>query len=123
MYAPIRSALVVTAAFALAAPASAQIVEQRRYEPVGTANPFLPDSRAPGPGIWAEVADIRRDIRRAREGGLLTRRAARRLDREARRIGHAAVRYGEGGFSASERGELRNRTAALRSVVSRPPGG
>ena len=123
MHAPIRSALAFTAALALAAPAGAQIVEQRRYEPVSAPSPFLPDARAPGPGIWAEVADIRRDIRRARDNGWVSRREARRLDREARRIGHAAARYGEGGFSASERGELRNRTEALRSVVSRPPGG
>ena len=123
MHALIRSALAVTAAIALAAPAAAQFVETRRYEPVGAANPFLPDSRAPGPGIWAEVADIRRDIRRAREGGLLTRREARRLDREARRIGHAAARYGEGGLSASEQSELGNRTAALRGRLAGPGGG
>lgn len=122
MHVPIRAALAVTAAFALAAPATAQIVEQRRYEPVGAANPFLPDSRAPGPGIWAEVADIRRDIRQARAGGLLTRREARRLDREARRIGGAAARYGDDGLSASEEGELGNRTAALRGRLARPGG-
>lgn len=123
MHAPLNTALAITAAIALAAPAGAQTVEARRYEPVGIANPFLPDSRAPGPGIWAEVADIRRDIRRARENGWVSRREARRLDRGARRIGHVAARYGEGGLSAAERGELSNRTAALRSVVARPPGG
>jgi len=122
MHALMRSALALTTAFVLAAPAAAQIVGATRYEPVGVANPFLPDSRAPGPGIQAEVAGIRRDIRRARDGGQLTRREARRLDREARRIGAAAARYREAGLSASERDELSDRAAALRSRVVRAGG-
>jgi len=103
-----------------AAPAASQIAGERSYAPVGPASPFLPDSRLPGPGIWRELDDLRGDIRRARDNGWLSRREARRLDREARRISSAAARYGRDGLSGSERDELRARSEALRGAVTRP---
>lgn len=111
---------LVVAALGAAAPADAQIVGRRTYDPMPAASPFLPDSRLPGPSVWDEVEDVRGDIRVARRNGWLTRREARRLDREARRIAHAAARYGRDGLSEAERRELRSRSEAVRSVITRP---
>ncbi|MGQ0559720.1 MAG: hypothetical protein ACT4OE_09075 [Sphingosinicella sp.] len=109
----------LVAALAAAMPADAQIVGRRTHEPVPVSSPFLPDSRLPGPGIWREVAQVRGDIRRARDNGLLTRREAGALDRETRRIGHVAMRYGRDGLSNSERDELRVRVETVRSAIGR----
>lgn len=117
---PIGTLTLFMLALAAAAPAEAQIVGERSYAPVPARNPFLPDSRLPGPSVWDEVEDIRGDIRRAREAGWLTPREARRLDREARRIAAAAARYSHDGLSDSERSELRSRGEAVRSVITRP---
>ena len=107
-------------AFAIAAPAAAQIAGKRDYGPVPTAGPFLPDSRLPGPGIGREVDDLEDRIDRARDSGALTRREARRLDREARAIGRLERRYGRDGLSQSERAELENRARYLRDSINRP---
>ena len=109
-------------ALSLCTAAEAQIVGQRDYGSVGISNPFLPDSQLPAPPVGAEVRQIRDRIDRLRDNGLLSRREARRLDREARRIGHAAYRYARDGLSASERSELRSRAAVLREEVNRPRG-
>ena len=104
----------------IATPSAAQIVGQRDYGRVGTANPFLPDSRLPDPPVAAEMNQIHRRIDRLRDSGILSRREARQLHREARAIGHAAYHYSADGYSTSERAELRARTAVLRQEVSRP---
>ena len=111
---------VLVAALAAAAPAGAQIAGERIYPPVPPSSPFLPDSRAPNPPLHRELVDIRGDIRTARDNGWLTRREARRLDREARRVAHAAARYARDGLSQAERDELRARAQALRGAVTRP---
>lgn len=111
---------LVVLALAATTPGAAQIAGRRDYPAVPTADPFLPDSRLPGPSIWDDLDDIRGDIRRARDAGWLNRREARRLDREARRIADAAARYGRDGLSDSERAELRSRSDALRGVITRP---
>jgi len=110
---------------ALAAePAAAQIAGKHDYGPVAPANPFLDDSRLPGPGLGKELRDIDRRIENAREAGRLSGREARRLDREARAIGRLARVYGRDGLSPSERAELEARAAYLRDSVNRPrPGG
>ncbi len=105
-----------------AAPAQAQIVQRPAYEPVARANPFLPDSRLPGPSPRAEVRETRERIAAAREAGTISRREARALDREARLIGRLSLRYGRDGLSGPERVELETRTAALRARVNRPRG-
>lgn len=110
------------AAMAAAAPASAQIVAPRDYGLVGRANPFLPDSRPPGPSAAAESRDLRERIGAAREAGQLSRRDARALDREARLIGRLGLRYGRDGLSGAERAELETRAAALRARINRPRG-
>jgi hypothetical protein len=114
--------ILVGAAAATAAPqsASAQIVQPRDYGAVAARSPFLPDSRPPGPSAGAEVRDLKDRIAAARESGDLSPREARRLEREARLIGRLAVRYGRDGLSASERGEIGTRAAALRAAVNRP---
>ena len=75
-----RAAVSLSILLALAAaPLSAQIAGRRSYDPPPARELFLPDSRLPGPGYHREVANIRDNIRRARAGGLLSRREARRL--------------------------------------------
>ena len=108
----------------LASPGAAQIAGKHDYGPVPLANPFLPDSRLPGPPIGKELRDIDRRIEQARDSGRLSGREARRLDREARAIGRLARVYGRDGLSSSERAELQARTNYLRDAVNRPrPGG
>jgi hypothetical protein len=107
-------------ALALAAPATAQIAGKHDYGPVPTANPFLPDSRVPGPPLGKDLSDIDRRIAAARAGGRLSGREARRLDREAGAIARLARLYGRDGLSPSERAELEARTRYLRDSVNRP---
>jgi hypothetical protein len=118
-----RLPLLCLALLILAAPAAAQIAGRHDYGPVGTANPFLPDSRLPAPPLGKELRDIGNRIDRARDGGLLSGREARRLDREARAIGRLGRLYGEDGLSPSERAELEARAAYLRDSVNRPRPG
>ena len=103
----------------LATPASAQIAGRHDYEPVPAANPFLPDSSLPGPGIGREMRDVRGKIRDARESGAISGREARQLRRETRAIERAAYTYGRDGLSQSERRELETRTLTLRGRVNR----
>jgi hypothetical protein len=107
-------------AFPIAVPAHAQFTGRHVYEPVGTSNPFLGDSRLPGPGIGRDLHDIRQRVDRARDSGAISGREARQLDREARRIGRLADLYGRDGLSASELAELQARAAYLRDAVGRP---
>ena len=108
-------------AFAVAAPGAAQIVGRNDYGPVGTANPLIGDSSLPGPGIGRQLRHIRQRIDRARESGIISRREARQLNREARLIGSLAARYGVHGLTQSERKELQARADFLRAQVNRPP--
>ena len=118
-----RPALLCLLALASAGPAFAQIAGKHDYGPVPLANPFLPDSRLPGPPVGKELRDIEGRIDRARESGRLSGREARRLDREARAIGRLARVYGRDGLSPSERAELEARAAYLRDSVGRPRQG
>lgn len=102
---------------ALALPAQTQIVGHRDYGPAMVTSPFLPDSRLPGASIGRQVAHQRGRIRDAREAGLISRREARRLDREARLIGAVARRYARDGLTAAERRELDGRGRALDSAI------
>ncbi|MGQ0659587.1 hypothetical protein [Sphingosinicella sp.] len=104
-----------------ALPVQAQIVGHRDYGPTPAASPFLPDSRLPGAGIGREAAHLRNRIDRARDAGLISRREARRLDREARLIGAIARRYARNGLSGPERRELENRTRILDGAISAAP--
>jgi hypothetical protein len=103
---------------ALAAPAGAQFVPRHTYPPVATADPFLPDSRLPGPGVWGNVGFLHDRIDRARDAGLLSRREARRLSRQANRIADRAFTYSRDGLSSSEQVELQSRTRAVESAIS-----
>jgi hypothetical protein len=99
---------------------SAQIAGRHVYEPVGASNPFLGDSSLPGPGIGRELHDVRRNIRRARDQGMISGREARQLKREARAIERAASVYGADGLSPSEQTELETRTRILSDAVNKP---
>ena len=116
---PSLPCLLALAALA-AAPAAAQIAGKHDYGPVPLANPFVDDSRLPGPGLGKELRDIDRRIDRARDSGRLSGREARRLDREARAIDRLARAYGRDGLSPSERAELEARARYLRDAVNRP---
>jgi hypothetical protein len=118
-----RPPLLCLLAFALAAPAAAQIAGKHDYGPVPVASPFLPDSRLPAPPLGKELRDIDARIERARDGGFLSGREARRLEREARAIGRLARLYGRDGLSPSERAELEARANYLRDAVNRPRRG
>jgi hypothetical protein len=118
-----RPSLFSLLAFALAAPAAAQIAGRHDYGPVAPASPFLPDSRLPGPPLGKQLRDIDRSIERAREGGRLSPREARQLDREARALGRLADRYGRDGLSPSERAEIEARARYLRDSVNRSRAG
>jgi hypothetical protein len=95
--------------------ASAQIAGSRPYEPAVAANPFIGDSRLPGPSLGRDLRQARADIRRAREAGFVSGREARQLRREARAIEQLAGFYAGDGLSDPERRELASRTQYLRS--------
>jgi len=105
----------------LVAPASAQIAGRHGGGPTPPRNLFFDDGQLPGPGPARDVRDARRQIDRAREAGLISRREAKALRREARLIARATERYGIDGLSASERRELRIRAGVLRDSATRPP--
>lgn len=105
-------------AAAVATPLHAQIVGRNDYGPAPVAGHFLPDSRLPGASIGRQVAHQRERVRDAREAGLISRREARQLHREARLIAGAARRYAQNGLSPSERRELENRSRALNGAIS-----
>jgi hypothetical protein len=115
--------VLALSAIAASAPAGAQIAGKRDYGPAPVSNPFLDDSRLPGPGIAREVTDLEGRIEGARRSGALSRGEARRLGREARAIGRLARHYGRDGLSPSERAELQDRAAYLRDSVGRPRRG
>jgi hypothetical protein len=62
-----------------------------------------------------ELDRARRDIKRQRNSGEMSRSEARALRKEADRIGQMANRYREDGFSEFERRELDLRTSELRN--------
>lgn len=112
-----RTAFLILA-IAVAAPAQAEIAPRRTPEPVKKNDPFVGNGRVQGPGIHRDVADIRERIDDARESGQISRRDARRLDRQARGIGSLARVYRTHGISESEARELQARANYLRDAVS-----
>ena len=86
--------LAFAACILLASPATAQIAERHRHDPVPPFNPFLEVSSLPGPGVGREMRQVRGKIDDAREGGLISGREARQLRREARAIERLAIVYG-----------------------------
>jgi hypothetical protein len=112
-----RTAFLILA-LAVAAPAQAEIAPRRTPEPVKKRDPFAGNNRVQGPGIHRDVADIRERIDDARESGQISRRDARRLDRQARGIGSLARVYRTHGLSESEARELQARANYLRDAVS-----
>jgi hypothetical protein len=109
---------IAAAVLSLAAPAGAQIAGRHDYGPVGSSDPFLPDSSFGFPGLGRELRDIEGHIEDGRQSGQLSRTEARQLRRDARRLGFAGRRYGRDGLSASERSELQARALALRAAVN-----
>ena len=100
-------------------PAAAQIVGPPPPSDYRAPNPFIGDSSLPGPAIGREVGDIRKRVDRAREGGRISKREARQLDREARLIRRLERRYASDGLSSSERRELEARAHYLRAALNR----
>ncbi|HEX8645169.1 MAG TPA: hypothetical protein VF702_14765 [Allosphingosinicella sp.] len=113
-----RLAFLLVSAFALAAPASAQIAGKHDYGDVRMPDRLGPDGRLPRPSPGAEVRDIRGRVDDARDAGAISRREARQLDRQARAIGGLARRYGRDGLSAPEAREIEARSLALRAELA-----
>lgn len=109
-------AATVSAA-AAAAPASAQIAGRHDYGDVRLPDRFVGDGRLGGPGLRRDLGDVRDRIDDGRDSGDLSRREARRFDREARLIGRLAYRYGRDGLSPAEAQELQARAHYLRDAV------
>lgn len=105
------------------APASAQIVGRPDYGTVRPPDPFVRDARLPSPPIGRDLHGLRERIGRGRDSGSLSRREARRLDREARVVSRLARRYARDGLSDSERAELDRRSQLLRSSIARAQTG
>ncbi len=98
---------------AVATPASAQIAGRHDYGDVRTPERLGPDGRVPGPSAARESRAIRGEIRDLRDAGLLSRREARRMSREARALGH----YGGASLSAGSSRAVTAQLLALRSQV------
>ena len=101
-------------------PASAQIVGPRPPSDYLAPDPFIGDSRLPGPSAGREVRNIRKHVDRAKESGRISKREARQLNREARLIRRLERRYASDGLSESERRELEARALYLRGALNRP---
>ena len=117
----LRITALILIGLTAAPPATAQIVGRPTYERVSAPDPFLGNGYIAGPGLRRELRDIDRRIDRARENGMITRREARQLRREAAAIGRLGGVYRHGGLSSSERLELRTRVAVLRDSITRQP--
>lgn len=109
--------IIATLALVAAMPAPAQFAPTGRPPVERPLSPIAVDGGLTAPAPWREVSDIRRRIDSGRDAGALSRREARRFDREARRISVMADRYGEDGLSMPERRELEARTRVLREMV------
>jgi hypothetical protein len=101
-------------------PAAAQIVGPRPASDYRPPDPFIGDSRLPGPSAGREVHNIRKHVDRAKESGRISKREARQLNREARLIRRLERRYASDGLSASEKRELEARALYLRAALNRP---
>jgi hypothetical protein len=112
------SAFLVLAS-SIAAPAGARIAGNHPPRDVAPSNPF-PEPQRLGPGLGRDVRDIRQRVEDAHDNGVISKREARQLKREARLIGRLERRYGRDGLSMSERKELEARARYLRDAVNRP---
>jgi hypothetical protein len=115
-----RLSLLLISLF-VAGQAEAQIVGRHDYGPSPRGDPFLEATRVTHPSVRDDLRDVRRDIRQARDSGAISNREARRMMRDARAIGRLAYHQAQDGLSESEATALRARTAALRSIATRPP--
>lgn len=108
-----RFAIVISGVLFVSQAASAESI----YGPA-------PSARTPGivasgtPGTARETAAIRRDIRRGRASGTVSRREARGLRRETNQIDTLAERYGADGLSDAEARELNTRTRVQHDLVN-----
>jgi hypothetical protein len=115
----LSTANILLIAVILAMPLEARIAGKPPATPAPPTNPFIGDSRLPGPGIGRELRDIDKRIDRAQQRGALSRREARQLEREERHIRRLARRYDRDGLSESERSELQARASYLRDAANR----
>ncbi|HEX5181977.1 MAG TPA: hypothetical protein VFW19_02375 [Allosphingosinicella sp.] len=107
-------------ALAPAAPAAAQFVEPHNYGSVEVSNPFIGNGRQRGPGLDRELHGIYDQIHVERANGILSKREARALRREADAIAEQAERYAGQGMPQSARDELEARAHYLSDRVGRP---
>ncbi len=84
------------------------------------AGSIPPQSRALpsyNPATSADLASIRREVRRGREEGSLSKKQAKELSRESREVAILEERYAAGGLSTVEAAELRARIEVLRALT------
>jgi hypothetical protein len=69
------------------------------------------------PATTAELGLIRRDVRKGREEGSLSRKQASELRRESREVAMLEERYAAGGLTGAEAAELKARIEVLRALT------
>ena len=69
------------------------------------------------PATSAELAMVRRDVRKGRKEGSLSRKQARELRRESGEVAMLEQRYAAGGLSSAEAAELKARIEVLRALT------
>lgn len=131
----VLTGLVPLAALCIAVPASAGFSASQNYgrAPSPSSPLFVgssenvPQPRSQDvdgamvdPTIGFDLAETRERIGDARKSGLISRREARQLRREAEVIATHAEIYGRDGFSDSERNELHARTLYLQGLATAP---
>ena len=84
---------------------------------VGSLPPEPRALPAYNPATSAELGLIRRDVRKGREEGSLSKKQARELRRESREVAMLEERYAAGGLSGAEAAELRARIEVLRALT------
>jgi len=109
-HSPVHVPILLSVLLLPMSPASAQIRGDGGATSAGPPNIML--------GTTPSRDSLDRTIRQARRDGQLSRAQARSARRENRQISTLETRYGADGLSESERGELRSRDEALRSLVN-----
>jgi len=85
---------------------------------VGSLPPQPRALPAYNPVTSADLGHVRRDVRKGRDEGSLSKKQAKELRREAREVAMLEERYAAGGLSSAEAAELRARIGVLRALTN-----
>ena len=92
-------------------------VAQFAGKPSGGYGPYVLRNPTNAPGWGRDLIDVYDRIDKGRDSGRLSRREARRLDRQAGHVGFLGDWYAEGGLTNAESRELETRSLVLRDQV------